>query len=88
MIEHEAMAPPELVGDWLSAEGIELDVRRPYRGEGLPTGLHTHDGLLVLGGEMAAGDDVTYPWLTPTKELIATAVADQDPVWGSASGTS
>lgn len=82
VIEHEQACPPEYVGEWLRAEGVELDVCRPYRGDALPVDLHHHAGLLVLGGAMGAGDDARHPWLPPTRELIASAVAAGSPVWG------
>jgi len=82
VVEHEQDAPPEYVGEWLVAEGVDLDVRRPYDAGALPADLDAHAGLLVLGGEMGAYDDAAYPWLTPTKELIRLAVQQHKPVWG------
>ena len=52
VIEHEDDAPAAWFGRWLSEAGAELDVRRPYLGQDLPTDLGDHDALLVLGGDM------------------------------------
>lgn len=82
VVQHEDSCPPEYVGDWLRAEGVDLDVRRPYRGDTLPGDLRDHAGLLVLGGEMGANDDAMHPWLAPTRELVTAAVAADTPVWG------
>ncbi len=82
VVEHEAMCPPGWVGDWLVESGAELDVRRPYRGDALPTGRGDHTGLLVLGGSMGADDDADHPWLTDVKDLIREAAATGTPVLG------
>ena len=82
VVEHEAMCPPGWVGDWLVESGAELDVRRPYRGDALPTGLGDHAGLLVLGGSMGADDDADHPWLSEVKELVRDAAATGAPVLG------
>ena len=82
VVEHEELCPPELVGQWLAAEGVELEICRPYRGDRLPRRLGDHSGLIVLGGVMGAYDDADHPWLTHTKALIVQAVADDTPVWG------
>lgn len=82
VIEHEDSCPPEYVGEWLAAEGVDLVVFRPYDGEPLPVDLDGYAGLLVLGGEMGANDDATYPWLTDAKALIRIAVEQDTPVWG------
>ncbi|HET7388150.1 MAG TPA: type 1 glutamine amidotransferase [Nocardioidaceae bacterium] len=76
VIEHEAQCPPGWMGEWLSDAGAELEVRRPYAGDALPAGLGDNAGLVVLGGEMGANDDATYPWLTEVKRLIVAAAED------------
>lgn len=75
VVEHDAECPPALVGTWLAEEGCDLDVRRPYAGDVLPTlpELTAYDALLVLGGPMGADDDAAHPWLAPLKELIRQA---------------
>jgi GMP synthase (glutamine-hydrolysing) len=82
VVEHEAQCPPGWMGEWLVEAGAHLDVRRPYAGDALPEDLDSHSGLVVLGGEMGAHDDETYPWLTDVKRLVARAVDDGTPVLG------
>lgn len=85
VVEHEEGAPAGWLGEWLEAEGLELDVRRPYA-EGpdrdLPADLGGHDALLVLGGGMDAWDDAGHPWLVPTRELVREAAAEGVPTLG------
>ena len=82
VVQHQELCPPGWVGEWLTAEGLRLDVRHPYAGDPLPDGLGEHDGLVVLGGQMGANDDDAYPWLTPTKDLIRWGAAHAVPVLG------
>jgi GMP synthase (glutamine-hydrolysing) len=82
VVEHEADCPPALLGGWLVDAGCELDVRRPYAGDPLPTDPTGHDGVLVLGGSMGADDDASHAWLGPTKELVRAAVARGVPLLG------
>lgn len=62
--------------------GAELDVLRPDRGDELPSRLHRHAGLVVLGGTMAAWEDEVAPWLPATRALLAACVEDDRPVLG------
>lgn len=82
VVEHESQCPSGWMGDWLTEAGCELDVRRPYRGDPLPTDLSTHRSMLVLGGSMNAYDDASHPWLTDVKALVRNAVEDQTPTLG------
>ena len=82
VVQHQDDCPPALVGDWLAEAGAELDVRRPYAGDALPTDLTGHDAFVVLGGSMSAGDDDEHDWLAPTKELVRDAVTRRTPTLG------
>jgi GMP synthase (glutamine-hydrolysing) len=82
VVEHEAQCPPGWLGEWFADAGAEVDVRRPYAGDELPTDLREHGGLVVLGGEMGAYDDDTFTWLTDVKRLVRLAVGDGTPVLG------
>jgi GMP synthase (glutamine-hydrolysing) len=81
VIEHEPAAGPGLVGGWLTGEGLELVVCRPYLGEAVPSRVEA-DGLLVLGGSVGPNDDDVAPWLPATRALLRAAVADEVPTWG------
>ena len=84
VVEHEEGAPAGWLGEWLSEEGLELDVRRPYAdgGPGLPGDLTDHDALLVLGGGMDAWDDSGHPWLAATRDLVREAASRDAPTLG------
>ena len=60
VVEHDRECPPALFGAWLEEAGCELDVRRPYAGDELPS-LGGYDGFVVLGGPMGAGDETCIP---------------------------
>lgn len=81
VIQHEGEAP----GGWLSERWAALDIKvdtvRPHLGESLPEAVE-HDALIVLGGAMNAYEDDSFPWLTATKALLRTAVADGTPTLG------
>ena len=81
VIEHEAQCPPAHVGTWLTEAGAELEVCRPWAGDALPA-LAAYDGLVVLGGSMAAGDDALHHWLAPLRQLLRDATAADVPTLG------
>ena len=82
VVEHEAQCPPGWMGDWLTETGSELDVRRPYLGDSLPTDLTEHRSMVILGGSMDAYADKDHPWLTDVKALVRSAVEDRTPTLG------
>jgi GMP synthase (glutamine-hydrolysing) len=79
-VQHEDDDPIHQMGDWMGDVG--LVVRRAYLGEELPNSLESYDALVVMGGSMGANDDATSAWLTPTKELIRRAAAEEWPTLG------
>lgn len=82
VVQHEADVPVGWLGEWWTALGVGLDVVRGDLGEPVPDRLEHHDGLVVLGGPMGAGDDAVAPWLAPTRALVAHAVARGTPTLG------
>lgn len=82
VIQHEDDAPPGLLGDWLGAAGVELDVLLAHRRHDIPVALTEHDGLVVLGGAMGALDDDVAPWLPAVRSLIAGTVGAGLPFLG------
>lgn len=82
VIQHEDACPPAWFGQWLTAAGLGLDVVAAHDGQPVPARLETHSGLLVLGGEMGAGDDTLHSWLKPTRALIADVVRSGQPFLG------
>jgi GMP synthase (glutamine-hydrolysing) len=83
-VQHEDDDPIHRMGQWMveSMADVDLDVRRPYAGDDVPSSLDPYDALVVMGGAMGAGDDATSPWLTPVKELIRLAAAEALPTLG------
>ena len=77
VVEHEAGAPAGWLGEELEAAGCVLDVRRPYAGDTLPGPgeLEGYDGVVVLGGSVAAWDDKVAPWLPDVRTLVRLAEA-------------
>jgi GMP synthase-like glutamine amidotransferase len=67
------------LGDWLSEAGLGLEVRPA---DDLPADLDGLSGLLVLGGAMAAHDDVGHPSLAGVRALLRAAVAAELPTLG------
>jgi GMP synthase-like glutamine amidotransferase len=63
-------------------QATRLDVRRPDRGNVLPADLAGVDGLVVLGGAMAAWEDERVPWLPHTRALMVEAVRSGIPLLG------
>jgi GMP synthase (glutamine-hydrolysing) len=82
VIQHEDECPPGWFGEWLEAAGVALEIVAGHRGDLVPDTTAGFDGLLVLGGEMGAYDDVPCPWLAPTRRLIARTVAERTPFLG------
>lgn len=70
--------PLAKLGDWLEADGIELHLVS-LQDEPAPQSLDGYQGVVCLGGEMGALDDVQHPWLADTRRLLSNAVAQRLP---------
>lgn len=81
-IQHEDGTGPGLIGDRVAAAGLELDLRRPFRGDPLPASLSGYAGLLVLGGTPGTYDVDIAPWLPLAQDLLREAVRDVLPTFG------
>ncbi|WP_303325032.1 type 1 glutamine amidotransferase [Actinomyces radicidentis] len=79
VIEPEAFAPLGRLGEWLFAEGVTLDVVRPWNGEAVPSFEEIGNGLVVLGGAMSAHDDAEHPWLGDLRTLLRRVVDERLP---------
>ncbi|MDT4937637.1 MAG: hypothetical protein QOG80_1308 [Pseudonocardiales bacterium] len=82
VIQPAASDPLARLGDWLTAAGAEIDLRRAWVAAELPRDLDGVDGLVVLGGEMAASDDSAHPWLSDLRALLRDALTRQLPTLG------
>lgn len=66
----------------LIAHGYALSRTCMYRQERPLPPIDAIDALVVMGGPMGVHDEDAYPWLTPEKQLIASAIRRGIPVLG------
>jgi GMP synthase (glutamine-hydrolysing) len=82
VIENALDDPVARLGDWLTAAGASLDVRRAQAGQPVPESLDGFGALVVLGGAMNAYEDDRAPWLPAVRSLLAAAVRAELPTLG------
>jgi GMP synthase-like glutamine amidotransferase len=82
VLQHCPVTPIGLVGERAIERGAELVTVFPHDGDGVPETMVDHDGLIVLGGPMHAGDDARYPAFAPILSLIRECGAANTPVLG------
>ena len=70
------------IGDALERAQVEVDLRRVYSGRALPASLHSHAGLVLMGGPMSATDDQGFPSRREEIALLRQAVERGLPVLG------
>ncbi len=71
--------PLARLGDWLTSDGVELDLVMLQEAPA-PKNLDGYQGVICLGGEMSALDDLDHPWLADIRKLLSNAVAQRLPV--------
>lgn len=74
-------SPLDRFEGWLGEMGVRFTTLRPYAGDVVPHSLR-YDGLVVMGGEMSALDDLDHPWLNDIRILFRDAVACGRPTLG------
>ncbi|MGL3805710.1 type 1 glutamine amidotransferase [Paeniglutamicibacter sp. R2-26] len=82
VVEHERTADAALVGEQLTAAGVDYTVVGPEIGVRVPGSLDGFDGLVVLGGSPGPMEDELAPWLPGVRELIAQALEERTPYLG------
>ncbi|WP_315918922.1 type 1 glutamine amidotransferase [Mesorhizobium sp. SP-1A] len=70
------------VGTALDEAGAELDLRRPYRGDELPSDPAAYDALVILGGGQNALADDEYPYFPALLSLTRDFEAADKAVLG------
>jgi GMP synthase (glutamine-hydrolysing) len=85
VLQHIACEPPGVFEDVLRERGAEIVRIELDEGDVLPD-RRGFDVILAMGGPMSVNDDETLPWLTGEKALIAEAVRDGVPFWGTCLG--
>jgi len=78
VVENDPTDDIRRLGDWLTASGLELDVRRCHAGDALPPDLTGYAAFVVLGGEQAAygaaDGEPDAPWFPELESLLRKAV--------------
>jgi GMP synthase (glutamine-hydrolysing) len=83
VVRNDPTDPPALLGHWWREVGVEIDEINADEGDDVPTRLpEEYDGLVVLGGAMAAWEDHIAPWLPAERELVRSTVDAGTPVLG------
>jgi GMP synthase (glutamine-hydrolysing) len=83
VVRNDPTDPPALLGDWWREVGVEVVELKADEGDAVPASLPDDvDGLVLLGGSMAAWEDDVAPWLTDERALVRDAVASGAPVLG------
>jgi GMP synthase-like glutamine amidotransferase len=83
VVRNDATDPPALLGDWWREVDVEIVEVKADEGDAVPTRLPDDvDGLVLLGGSMAAWEDDVAPWLPDERALVRDAVAAGAPVLG------
>ncbi len=82
VIQHAEPEGPWAIGDALVRAGVELDVRRVFAGESLPTSVREHGGLVVMGGPASATSDEGFESRLVELRLLADALAAEVPTLG------
>ncbi len=75
------------VGAALAEAKAEIDLRRPYLGEPLPTEITGHDAMVVLGGGQNALADDEYPYFPALLDLTRRFAAEDRAVLGICLGS-
>ena len=83
VVRNDPTDPPALLGEWWREVGVELVEVKADAGDAVPATLPADvDGLVLLGGAMAAWEDDVAPWLPDERALVRDAVASGAPVLG------
>lgn len=80
IIIHQLHSSPGHVGNWLLANGFQLDIRRPRFGDPLPETLEGHAGAVIFGGPQSAND--TDDFIRREVDWINVALKEEKPFLG------
>ena len=79
---HQPKSDPGCVGQILTKNGYELDIRCPSNHDQLPTTMDHHDGVVIFGGPMSANDSETLPFIRQELDWIPLALEADKPFLG------
>jgi GMP synthase-like glutamine amidotransferase len=82
VVQHAAPECAFTIADALQAAGVNVDTRRVFEGDDLPETATGLDGLVVMGGSMAAYSDEGFPSRNDELTLLADAIRTGKPTLG------
>ena len=87
IIENTSITHHGQIGVALNEAGARFDIYKPYLGQALPTVDDGHDAMVVFGGEQAATDDHSHPYLPNLATLMRKLTEVDRPVLGICLGS-
>ncbi|MEV4065519.1 type 1 glutamine amidotransferase [Nonomuraea dietziae] len=81
IVQNAASGGPRRLGEWLTEDGLELEVVRAFEGAAVPEELGER-ALVVLGGGYLPSEDGRAPWLAATRALVREALDEGRPYLG------
>lgn len=82
VVQHVAPEPAFAIAGALSEAGVDIDIRRVFAGDPIPTDGTGLDGLVIMGGPMSAASDDGFPTRRAELALIADAIDRRIPTLG------
>jgi GMP synthase-like glutamine amidotransferase len=82
IVQHIGPEGAFAIGDALRDAGVELDTRRVYAGDAVPTDVAGLDGLVVMGGPMSAISDASFATRRSELALLRDALHAGIPTLG------
>ena len=80
ILQHGEYEPAGTIVDYLDSHHEPYQILRLYEGDPLPD--DPPGRFIVLGGQMSANDDREYPFLSPEKKLVRSAIGRDCTVLG------
>jgi GMP synthase-like glutamine amidotransferase len=82
VVQHVAPEPAFAIEEALVAAGVDVDTRRSYAGDSIPSDISGFDGLVVMGGPMSATSSERFPSRTAEVSLMVDALETGVPTLG------
>jgi GMP synthase-like glutamine amidotransferase len=82
VVQHVIPEPAFAIADALVATGVDVDTRRAYSGDDIPSDVAGFDGVVVMGGPMSATSADGFPSRDAEVSLMADALRAGIPTLG------